>query len=495
MSGAGFRRRRRPPRAPARAALARAALARAALAWVALAGAAQAHASQQSFVLLLPTDYYIAGGVAAVLLTVVLIAAVPPAAARAVFATLPLARSRRLPGRVATSCASAAVLLLLVLAGFRGTHDPAHNILPVFVWTVFWILLVLAQGLLGDLWSWLNPWSGPLALLRRAGLGPLARLPAGAGHWPALGFLLAFAAVLLVDVAPADPDRLAAMVLAWWGGHLALGLAFGPRWLRRGEALTVLMAAYGRVAPLGAARGRFRLGLWAWKTAGAAPPPAGLAAFMVAMLALGSFDGLYETFFWFSITGENPLEFTGRSAVAGVNLAGLLAATPALAAAYAACLWLGLVLARAPAQAGSGAGPGGAGPGTGDAFRAYAPALLPIALAYHLAHYLPSLLVGIQSVPIVLNDPAGRGWDLFGWGQLQVTTGFFNRLDSVRAIWLAQAGAVVAGHVLAILASHVIALRLHGGHRRAALAQAPLAAFMVLYTLFGLWLLASPRGV
>ena len=30
--------------------------------------------------------------------------------------------------------------------------------------------------------------------------------------------------------------------------------------------------------------------------------------------------------------------------------------------------------------------------------------------------------------------------------------------------------------------------------RRAVLGQAPLAAFMVAYTFFGLWLLASPRG-
>jgi hypothetical protein len=76
-----------------------------------------------------------------------------------------------------------------------------------------------------------------------------------------------------------------------------------------------------------------------------------------------------------------------------------------------------------------------------------------------------------------------------------VTTGFFNRLDTVRLIWLTQAGAVVAGHVVAILLGHVLALRMFGRHRRAAIAQAPLAALMVGYTLFGLWLLASPRGV
>ena len=66
--------------------------------------------------------------------------------------------------------------------------------------------------------------------------------------------------------------------------------------------------------------------------------------------------------------------------------------------------------------------------------------------------------------------------------------------DTVRAIFLTQAGAVVAGHMLAIILSHAIAVREFGSARRAVLSQAPLAVFMVLYTFFGLWLLAAPRG-
>ena len=64
----------------------------------------------------------------------------------------------------------------------------------------------------------------------------------------------------------------------------------------------------------------------------------------------------------------------------------------------------------------------------------------------------------------------------------------------MRAIWLAQAGAVVAGHVIALMLAHGIALRHGQSPWRAALGQAPLALFMVGYTVFGLWLLATPRG-
>ena len=83
---------------------------------------------------------------------------------------------------------------------------------------------------------------------------------------------------------------------------------------------------------------------------------------------------------------------------------------------------------------------------------------------------------------------------MLGLGHFYVTTGFFNTPGTVHAIWLGQAGAVVAGHVVAILLAHTLALRAFGTGQRAALSQAPLAAFMVLYTFFGLWLLASPRG-
>jgi hypothetical protein len=114
-------------------------------------------------------------------------------------------------------------------------------------------------------------------------------------------------------------------------------------------------------------------------------------------------------------------------------------------------------------------------------------------LAYHFAHYLPSLLVDGQSIPIVLTDPWGVGADLLGLGPRHVTLGLFNRLETVRLIWLAQAGAVVAGHVTALLLSHVIAMRLFPDPRRAAISQAPVIGFMVCYTLFGLWLLASPH--
>ena len=437
---------------------------------------ALAHASEGGFVLLLPTDAYIAAGVATVLLTVVLLIVVPDRASAALFRPLALGRLPHIRWTMATSGLSALILAGLVAVGLFGSRDPLENPLSLTIWTVWWVGLVLVQGLVGDIWRGINPWIGPGWAMRRiTGRRAPLRYPRALGHLPGIVAFLAFAGFLLADPAPADPARLAVIVGLYSLVTLA-GLAlFGPVWLVRAEAVTILMRAYGRLAVLGRHRGRLALGLPGWKLAARPGVPLGLGLFMLLMLGSGSFDGLNETFWWFARLGLNPLEFPGRSAVVGANLAGLVLANAALVAVFVLATWTGLRLA-------------GGGVPLVRALRVFAPAILPIALGYHLAHYLIVLLVDGQYVLALALEALGHG-------HRHVTTGFLNRADSVRILWLTQAGAVVLGHVVAILLAHELGLRLFGQRRRAVLSQAPLAAFMVGYTFFGLWLLASPRGV
>lgn len=442
-----------------------------------------AHASEQGFVLLLPTDVYITAGAVSVALTVLLLAVLPPGAASGLFRTVPLVRPPRWPLRHATSVLAALLLAFLVWRGITGPRDPLANPLPLFVWTVWWILLVSLQGLVGNHWRWTNPWTGPAALLSRlTGLRAPWRYPRKLGHWPGILIFFCFAGFLLADPAPADPARLAAFAGLYW--YLALlGLVlFGPAWMVRAEALTVLMRAYARMGLMGRARGGWAAGMPGWQVLTRPAPSTGLAVFILVLLGTGSFDGLNETYWWLGILGINPLEFPGRSAVVLQTLCGLFAFNAALIAAFAACLWLGERLA-------------GSRRSFGEAFCLFAPSILPIALAYHVAHYLTALMVNGQYALKAMNDPLGRGAAILGLEDFYVTTGFFNTPGTVETIWLTQAGVVVAGHLIAILLAHALALRGTGGTRHAVIRQAPLAAFMVAYTFFGLWLLASPRGL
>ncbi|NCQ25650.1 MAG: hypothetical protein COW54_08415 [Rhodobacteraceae bacterium CG17_big_fil_post_rev_8_21_14_2_50_63_15] len=442
--------------------------------WTLMADALWAHASEQGFVLLLPTDVYIFAGGATVTLTVLLLAILPGGLAAALFRPLRLGRARpRL--RHGASLLTALLLVWLIWRGLAGPRDPAVNPLPLAVWVVFWVGVVSVQGLLGDLWRWLNPWVGVGALLYRlTGQRALLRYPRGLGHWPGVLGFLAFAGFLMADPAPTDPARLA-LVVGLYGAAMLAGLVlFGPAWLVRAEALTVLMRAYARMGLIGRARGGLALGVPGWQVLASPKARLGFAVFILVMLGSGSFDGLNETFWWLGVLGLNPLEFPGRSAVVSQNLLGLLAANAVLMMAFATCLWLGERLAGGRARL----------PGL---FCLYAPTILPIALAYHIAHYLTSFLVDGQYVLAALSDALGLG-------HIHVTTGFLNTPGPVRLIWFTQAGVVVAGHVIAILLAHTFAMGRGQGTRHAVLGQAPLALFMVAYTVFGLWLLASPRA-
>jgi hypothetical protein len=117
---------------------------------------------------------------------------------------------------------------------------------------------------------------------------------------------------------------------------------------------------------------------------------------------------------------------------------------------------------------------------------------VPIACGYHFAHYLPVFLVDVQYALRALSDPFGRGWDLFGTADLYVMTGFLSDASAVYRIWHTQVAIIVGAHVAAVYLAHVLALRLTTSTRAAARSQAPMLALMIGYTLFGLWLLATP---
>ncbi|MEQ8601750.1 MAG: hypothetical protein RIB45_00425 [Marivibrio sp.] len=444
---------------------------------------AAAHVAERGMVMLLPTDYYLVGGALAVAASFLMLllaparAPKPPEAARA-------------PGESAAplSWLSFALLLLLLAAGLAGTRDPLLNPLPIAVWTGLWVALTLAHALLGDLWAWINPWSGPVRLVRRLiGPAPL-RLPPWLGRWPAIVTLLAFAWFELVDVAPDDPERLAVAAGLYWLFTFATMLLVGEReWARRGEFLSVFFGFIALLAPVRRTAGG-GVGLtWPGAKIFAAPAPSPTAAlFVLTALSTVSFDGLNKTFWWLDLIGINPLDFPGRSAVMIDNTLGLLGAAAALSGAYFLAVWIGDRLAG-----GDGRGLIRTDAGRGGAL---ALSLLPISLAYHFSHYLTALLVNAQYGLVAITDPFATGADWLGVAEMHVVTSFLMNRESVEAIWNLQAGAIVIGHVWAVGLAHFLALAHYGSARRAALSQIPLAGLMVGYTVFGLWLLSTPTG-
>ncbi|MFD1987168.1 hypothetical protein ACFSOZ_32615 [Mesorhizobium newzealandense] len=443
-----------------------------------------AHASDRGHVLLLPTGYYLVGGAFAVAVSFLVLALLPGD-------WLDRFWRRRLPLFAFSDNASAVYSLIsfagfaiLVATGFFGSRDPLSNPLPLVIWTLLWAGVTLLQGVFGDLWSWLNPWYGPWRLASRlfgAGDEPACRLPQWLGCWPAVLLFFAFAWFELIDPAPDDPARLALAAGLYWLLTFLAMLAFGYRgWSRSGEFLTVFFAMVARFAVV-ERNETGRLGL-CWpgaKLLAAEPLPTSGIAFLLLALSSVSFDGLSKTFFWLGLFGINPLEFPGRTAVIGSGTFGLVLTFLLLAAVFMLAVWLGQRLA-------------GSTQAFGDAAGLLVWSIVPIALAYHVAHYLKSLLVDGQYALAALSDPFALGWNLFGTADMQIEAGIVAGADSAWWLWNVQAGAIILGHVLAVLVAHGFAWRLHPQSSRAALSQFPLTVLMIAYTVFGLWLLATP---
>jgi len=436
---------------------------------------AYGHASERAQVMLLPTGLYILGGGLAVFASVL------------AMALLPVASRWKIPSRefsigaispvlqTLTSIISFGIFFTLVLAGFFGPGDPISNPLPGFIWSLWWIGFTLLCLLLGNLWPLFNPWSGVFCII--APRRPLLPYPTWLGCWPAVAMLFAFAWFQLVYPTPDDPRRLATAVTAYFATNLLGLVVFGEvNWLGKAEAFSVYFRMVGRLSPgqwiTDDGRLRLRFGIPGHGLLRAVTKETGDAVFVLLALATVSFDGLSQTFFWVNGLGLNPLEFAGRSAVVLVNTVGLALMAACLAGAYAIAVLAG--------RFASPAVPG------------LVMSVVPIALAYHFAHYLADFPVDAMRAVKALSDPFGTGLDIFSAANLHPPASIMMDYQVATFIYRLQTAIIVLGHVVAVAVAHLGGLRSGSSAGATVRAQLPLNALMVLYTMFGLWLLSTP---
>jgi hypothetical protein len=451
-----------------------------------LPSTALAHGTEGGIVLLLPTGYYLAGAALAVAASFLLLAILPACIVDRVAAMrLKLFTVRDIP-HAATSLLGLLFLATLVVAGFLGSRDPVANPLPTLFWTIWWVCFTVLQAVTGPLWPHLNPWTGILTLLGHHKRDPLATLPVGIGYVIAILQFGAFAWFELIDLAPSDPERLAKAIGLYFLFNLLGAMTFGQKdWMARAEPFSIFFNLIGRLSPIARADAgpnhtELSLVCPGRRLIGHPALPLSGVIFLLLTLSTVSFDGLSRTFLWLGALGINPLEFPGRSAVVWSGTSGLIATFAALSAAFLLCVALGAAMA-----------------GTGSAWREAAGRLIysivPIALAFQAAHYLTNVLVDGQNALIAVSDPFALGWNLFGTAEWHTTTSFLNTLSGVTLIFNTETVVIALGHVIGIVMAHLIALELFQNPRKAVISQIPLAALMVFYTGFGLWLLSTPR--
>jgi hypothetical protein len=327
------------------------------------------------------------------------------------------------------------------------------------VWIIWWVGLPYLSAVFGNLWGLANPWAALFAWCERLCGRRLSldlRYPAWLDVWPGVLLLFAFVWIELIYPLSPVPAAIAALgccySLLTWAGMALFGRT---TWLERGEAFALAFGVYARLSPFSGDR---RL------TASNA-----MAALILFLLGSVMFDGLLATPVWAAIAARLPF-----GAIAGETI-GLVAMWLLFIASYAAVSW---AIAAAA----------GGGQSVGEIGRAFAFTLVPIALAYHLAHYLTYLLIEGQYLIPLASDPLGRGWNLFGTAGYRVDIA----IVGPRFAWLSAVGAIVAGHIAAVWLAHRRAQRFFAAPRAGMRTQLAMTGLMVGYTVASLTILAAP---
>jgi hypothetical protein len=113
--------------------------------------------------------------------------------------------------------------------------------------------------------------------------------------------------------------------------------------------------------------------------------------------------------------------------------------------------------------------------------------LLPISIAYVVAHYFSLLTITGQLMLPLVSDPLGNGANIFGTANVQPN---YN-IISGNLVWFVQVGSLIVGHVAGLALAHDRALTLYRDPRAATRSQYWMLTVMVAFTSLGLWILSS----
>ena len=490
---------------------------------------AYAHGFGQRYDLPIPLDYFLAGAGATVALSFVVIGLFVRVGGSGLrYPRYNLLAAGRPSGLLVTPfllvpvrALAVALFLLVIATALFGTEGPIENLAPTMVWVIWWVGMGYIVALLGNLWALINPWkvifeAGSRLMGGDAGSGrretALLRYPEWLDVWPALLLFLLFAWLENVYTGAAQPLRLGVLVLLYTIVTLAGMVAFGKHtWLRHGEAFTVLFGFFSRFSPTevrasdpalcrtcdsecgwtetgcvdcyqcfeAAAPGNRELNLRPFAVGLAHPGRVSVATALFVILALATvtFDGLTATPGWvdFQTAVYSTASSIGANPVAVIDTVGLVLLPVVFIGVFLLFSWGIQRLAgeRVPVP---------------DVARGFVLSLVPIALAYNLAHFLSFLLIQGQLILPLASDPFGWGWDLFGTAGYGINIGVIN----AKIVWYISVAAIVVAHIISIYIAHVIALRRTPDRAMALRGQYPMMVLMVMYTATSLWIIAQP---
>ncbi len=411
-----------------------------------------------------------------------------------------------------------AVFLLLIATSIFGVNKPVENFSPTFVWIIWWVGMGYISALFGNLWILVNPWKTVFEWVEGFFTGAddaddgLLQYPESWGVWPAVALFFIFAWLENVYNGAQAPFKLGLFILLYsaitWAGMLVFGKHV---WLRRGEAFSVLFGLFARFSPTEIAASdkrlrhacggrddesescvdclecwrradpdqrRFNLRPFAVGLATRGVVSASMAVFVILTLATVTFDGISETNAWLvvqdalhPVISPLPVDTFGTIDTLGLLFIPVLFLTVYLA--------FSATLRKFEGTSHSA---------VFDVTKAFVLSLVPIALAYNMAHFISLLAIQGQGIIPLLSDPFGFDWNLFGTAEYLINI----NVISPGFVWWVSIIAIVLGHVLSVYIAHIISLRRTPTSALAVRSQYPMLVLMVIYTATSLWIIAQP---
>jgi hypothetical protein len=384
-------------------------------------------------------------------------------------------------------CGAVGVFIFVVsaYAGIFGTEVQSQNLAPTVVFVLFWVGMPFLSLLFGDVFRAFSPWraigraSGWLAGRFTDELPEPLEYPERLGRFPAAAVLFGFAICELCWAKAAEPGPLAFIMVIYLVAMLILMSLYGVEPVVRNiDGFGVLFGLIGSLSPVGREEdGRVALRV---PGSGAArlKPVVGTSALLIVSVGSTAFDGAKEGALFNNLAKDLQSFFRSLGIPIGTALELGFVVGLAGAVLIVAVLWTGGMFGmNVPSSL----------PDRSALTRAFAHTLIPIAAGYLVAHYFSLLAYNGQNLWPLANDPLGDGSDLLGGAQAGIDYG----IVSATGIWYVQVGALVVGHVAALVLAHDRALEVYGSARAATRSQVVMLILMVMFTCLGLFLLSA----
>jgi len=455
---------------------------------------------------------------------------------------------------------SCSLLFLVWSCASFGIQDPLMNLAPTFIWIIWWLGTSFACLLFGNIWRLIDPWMGLYLAITHLkamlfgqsqsplddGVSPVQtqgrlRWPESIGRWPACFTLLIWCGLEIIYPIASMPERLGAFIafysLYTWLGMFTFGLKqwrlyadgftlyFEFMALLRQQLISMWNAIIGPALGTGHTPKMNSLnskpiehrqqvqrlsieGSQHNRTSLSMSMSMSMIGLVMAMFSSVLFDGLHAAQGWLVFERwATHLPFFQHDINGYFKGAlGLLMLWLSLSFIYLLTCHLTQRMffliphyPRFRSQLNFN---------TIGLASSFLSCLLPIAVAYLIAHNFSSFFIQGQNIIALASDPYGLGWDLWG------TAHFYPDITLIDAklTWYVASISIVLGHVISIFMAHQTACALsaqlrevsleamlqEGGHHfefttiKPWILNIPMTLVMIGFTALSLSIIAEP---